>query len=147
MKVSEVVVSLEEKHSQHLEMNECCKACPVDTAFKIMGKKFTIHIMRNMSLLGQSRFNQFLESIENINPKTLSVRLREMEKDGLISRKIYPETPPRVEYTITEKGKALKPIIMAMAEFSMKYCANDVFKDGKPRTLKQVFGSKRIVAN
>ena len=113
--------------------------CPVDNTLKIIGKKFTIHILRNMELLNQNRFNQFLESIEGINPKTLSVRLREMEKSGLITRKIFPETPPRVEYSVTEKGLALKPVILAMAEFSMKYCAKDVFKDGKSRTLKQVF--------
>lgn len=121
-------------------------ACPVDTTFKIIGKKFTIHILRNMSMLGQKRFNQFLESIEGINPKTLSVRLREMEKQGLIDRKIYPETPPRVEYTITEKGKALKPVILSMAEFSMKYCCKDVFEDGKPRTVKQVFRAKTMAS-
>lgn len=64
-----------------------------------------------------------------------------MEKNGLITRKIYPETPPRVEYFITEKGLRLFPILMQMAEFSMKYCCDDVFNDGKPRTLKQVFGA------
>ena len=93
-------------------------------------------------MLRQSRFNQFLQSIENINPKTLSVRLREMEKEGLITRKIYPETPPRVEYSVTEKGLALRSVLLVMAEFSFKYCAKDVFIDGKPRTLKQVFGTK-----
>ncbi|WP_244443782.1 winged helix-turn-helix transcriptional regulator [Candidatus Nitrosotenuis uzonensis] len=113
--------------------------CPIDNTFKIIGKKFTIHILRNMGLLNQNRFNQLLESIEGINPKTLSARLREMEKSGLIERKIIPSTPPRVEYSVTEKGLALKPVILAMAEFSMKYCAGDVFKDGKSRTLKQVF--------
>jgi DNA-binding HxlR family transcriptional regulator len=123
-------------------MPDQIKACPVDTTFKIMGKKFTVHILRNMVILQQNRFNQFLGSIEGANPKTLSVRLREMEKDGLITRKIYPETPPRVEYAVTEKGMALSPILMKMAEFSMKYCCDDVFKDGKPRTLKQVFGTK-----
>lgn len=116
------------------------KCCPVDNTFKIVGKKFTIHILRNMTLLHQTRFNQFLESIEGINPKTLSVRLREMEKSGLIKRKVYPETPIRIQYSITEKGEALKPIIMQMAAFSMKYCSCDVFKDGKPRTVEQVFG-------
>jgi DNA-binding HxlR family transcriptional regulator len=116
------------------------KCCPVDNTFKIVGKKFTIHILRNMTLLHQTRFNQFLESIEGINPKTLSVRLREMEKSGLIKRKVHPETPVRIEYSITEKGEALKPIIMQMAAFSMKYCSCDVFKDGKPRTVEQVFG-------
>lgn len=118
--------------------------CPIDNTFKIIGKKFTIHILRNMSLLNQNRFNQLLESIEGINPKTLSVRLREMEKSGLITRKIFPETPPRVEYAITEKGLALKPVILAMAEFSVKYCAKDVFKDGRSRTLKQVFNPTLI---
>ena len=63
-----------------------------------------------------------------------------MEKNNLIKRKVYPDTPVRVEYTITEKGEALKPIITQMAEFSMKYCSHDVFKDGKPRTVQQVFG-------
>lgn len=121
-------------------ITEQMKCCPVDNTFKIIGKKFTIHILRNMTMIGQTRFNQFLESIEGINPKTLSARLREMEKSGLISRKVYPETPIRIEYTITEKGKALKPIVEQMAAFSMKYCCDTVFKDGKPRTFKEVFG-------
>ncbi len=116
------------------------KCCPIDNTFKIVGKKFTIHILRNMIFLNQTRFSQFLESIEGINPKTLSVRLHEMEKTRLVKRKVYPDTPIRTEYTITEKGEALKPIIEQMAAFSMKYCSCDVFKDGKPRTVEQVFG-------
>ncbi len=116
------------------------KCCPIDNTFKIVGKKFTIHILRNMIFLNQTRFSQFLESIEGINPKTLSVRLHEMEKSKLVKRKVYPDTPIRTEYTITEKGEALKPIIEQMAAFSMKYCSCDVFKDGKPRTVEQVFG-------
>ena len=122
------------------------RCCPVDNTFKIVGKKFTIHILRNMMFLNQTRFIQFLESVEGINPKTLSVRLREMEKNSLIKRKVYPDTPVRVEYTITEKGEALKPIITQMAEFSMKYCSHDVFKDGKPRTVEQVFGKLEKIA-
>jgi DNA-binding HxlR family transcriptional regulator len=62
-----------------------------------------------------------------------------MEKDRLIERKVYPDTPIRVEYTITEKGRALEPILDQMSAFSMKYCAKDVFKDGKPRKLEQVY--------
>jgi DNA-binding HxlR family transcriptional regulator len=116
------------------------RCCPVDNTFKIIGKKFTIHILRNMTMLGQTRFNQFLESVEGINPKTLAVRLKEMEKSGLISRKVYPETPIRIEYSITEKGNALRPIVEQMAAFSMKYCCDTIFKDGKPRTFREVFG-------
>jgi DNA-binding HxlR family transcriptional regulator len=91
-----------------------------------------------MCLLNQSRFNQLLESIEGINPKTLSVRLHEMERNELIERKIYPDTPPRVDTLSPKKGSTLKPVILVMAEFSMKYCAEDIFKDGKSRTLKQI---------
>jgi len=123
-------------------ITEQMNCCPVDNTIKIIGKKFTIHILRNMTMMGQARFSQFLESVEGINPKTLAVRLKEMEKSGLISRRVYPETPIRIEYTISEKGKALKPIIEQMAAFSMKYCCDTIFKDGKPRTFKEVFGKQ-----
>jgi len=132
---------------QELKMiSDQMKCCPIDNTFKIVGKKFTIHILRNMIFLNQTRFSQFLESIEGINPKTLSVRLHEMEKSKLVKRKVYPDFPIRTEYTITEKGEALKPIIEQMAAFSMKYCSCDVFKDGKPRTVEQVFGKLEKIA-
>jgi len=121
------------------------KACPIDNTFKIIGKKFTVHILRNMTQLDQSRFNEFLDSIEGINPKTLSARLREMEKNGIIERSVLPGTPVKIEYTITKKGNALKPILEQMAAFSMQYCSKDVFKDGKPRTFKQVFEKAPVI--
>ena len=127
---------------------ENMKCCPVENTFKIVGKKFTLLILRNMINLNQTRFNQFLDSVEGINPKTLSARLKEMEKDGLIQRKVYPETPIRIEYFLTEKVKALQPILEQMAAFSMQYCAKDVFKDGKPRTFQEVFGkSMKVPSN
>ena len=104
-----------------------------------MGKKFTVLILRNMMHLGQTRFNQFLE-IEEINAKILSARLKEMEKDGLIERKIFHERPVRVEYTLTEKAEALHLVLDQMAAFSTQYCAKDVFKDGKARKLEEVYG-------
>ena len=115
------------------------KRCPINYTFKLVGKKFTMLIIRNMIHRDHKRFNQFLE-IEDINAKVLSARLKEMEKDGLIERKIYPDTPVRIEYTITEKGRALEPILDQMSAFSMKYCAKDIFKDGKERKLEQVYG-------
>ena len=127
------------------DLSDQIKCCPVDNTFRLVGKKFTIHILRNMLILNHTRFNQFLESVEGINPKTLSVRLREMEKSGLIKRQVYAQTPIKIEYTVTEKGKELKSIIMQMAAFSMKYCSSDVFKDGKPRTLEQVFGKQKKI--
>ncbi len=120
--------------------------CPINHTFKLVGKKFTMLIIRNMIHRDHKRFNQFLE-IEEINAKILSARLKEMEKDGLIERKVYPDTPVRVEYSITEKGRALEPILDQMSAFSMRYCAKDIFKDGRARTPEQVYAfenSKKI---
>ena len=113
--------------------------CPINHTFRLVGKKFTVLIIRNMIHHGHTRFNQFL-AIEEINAKILSARLKEMEKDGLIERKVFSEIPVRVEYHITEKGKALEPILDQMSAFSMKYCPKEIFKDGKERTPKQVYG-------
>ncbi len=120
-------------------LHDAMKACPIDNTFKIIGKKFTVHILRNMTKLGQNRFNQLLDSVEGINPKTLSARLREMERNGIIEKRVYAGTPVKIEYAVTKKGLALNPILESMAAFSMQYCAKDVFKDGKPRILKEVY--------
>lgn len=114
------------------------KSCPIDRAFEITGKKFSALILRDMISLNYTRFNQFLDSIKGVSPKTLSIRLKELEQSGLIKRKVYDETPVRIEYFLTEKGKAVKPILDQMAIFSMQYCAKDVFKDGKPRIFERM---------
>jgi DNA-binding HxlR family transcriptional regulator len=117
------------RNNHRLWDREDIKCCPIDTTFRLVGKKFTILIIREMM-----RDNQFLDSIEGINPKILSARLKEMEKSGLIRRKVYStETPVRIGYFLTEKGSALKSILNQMAIFSMRHCAKEVFKGRKPR--------------
>ena len=120
-------------------MQKNMKVCPINNTFRLMGKKFTVLVLRNMMHLRQTRFNQFLE-IEEINAKILSARLKEMENDGLIKRKIFHERPFRVEYTLTEKGEALHPVLDQMASYSTQHCAKEVFKDGKARKLGEVYG-------
>src|ERR1051326_6152238 len=112
--------------------------CPINHTFSLVGKKFTVLIIRNMIHRGHNRFNQLLE-IEGINAKILLARLKEMEKDGLIERKVYAESPVRVEYSLTEKGLALEPILKQMSAYSMRFCAKDVFKDGRPRRPDDVY--------
>ncbi len=126
---------------------ELLKCCPIDNTFKLIGKRFTIHIIRNMAMQGQTRFNQFLDSIENSNPKTLSARLKEMEKEGLITRNVYDEVPIRIEYNLTKKGKDLQGILDQMASFSMKHYSKTVFKDGKQHSYKQVFKKPVTILN
>ena len=120
------------------------KTCPLEISLNIIGKKFTIHIVRNMLLLKQKRFNEFLNSMEGISTKTLSLRLKEMEDAGLINRKIIEKRPLKVEYSLTEKGEALAPIMIQMANFSMHWESKKVFKNKKPSTVKDTFGTERL---
>lgn len=113
--------------------------CPIDTAFKIIGKKFTVLILRDMLFHNERRFNGFLHSVEGINPNTLSTRLREMERNGLVERRIFHESPVRIEYHLTEKGRDLLPILEQVSAFSMKH-APEIFADGNPSSFQQVCG-------
>lgn len=118
------------------------KCCPIDNSLKIFGQKFALHIIRNILVLKQNKFSHFLRSIEGINTKTLSIRLKELEEFGVIERIVTKTRPPEVEYVLTEKGKALEPILAKIGEFSMTFDAKTIFKDKKPKTVKQLFGSE-----
>ena len=124
-------------HQKLIEDMEC-KCCPVFNTFNIIGKKFSLLILRNMLYDNQKRFNEFLNSIEEINPKTLSIRLKEMEKDGLIKRHVYNETPIRIEYYLTQKGEELQPIMEQMALFSLKYCCDQIFDNPDPIKIEKI---------
>ena len=108
------------------------KSCPIETTFKIIGKKWAILIIREM-FRGTTQFNRFLENIDGITPKVLTQRLRELEKLGIVRRRIVSEYPIRVEYEMTDLGKEFEPVLLAAASFSMRNMPKLVFKDGKPR--------------
>jgi DNA-binding HxlR family transcriptional regulator len=108
------------------------RSCPIEATFKIIGKKWTVLIVREM-LRGTKQFNRFLENIEGITPKVLTERLRELQKLGIVKRRIVSEYPVRVEYEMTDLGKEFEPVLLAAASFSMRNLPKIVFKDGKPR--------------
>jgi DNA-binding HxlR family transcriptional regulator len=119
------------------------KVCPIDRSLKIMGQRYALHIMRNLILLKQNRFNQFLCSIEGINTKTLSIRLQQLEEYGLVERKVIPGKPSHTEYYPTEKGMAVQRILAEIASFSAKYEPEIIFVDKKPRnSMKELFGNR-----
>jgi len=113
------------------------KSCPIETTFRIIGKKWTVLIIREI-LRGHKQFNRFIQNIEGITPKVLTERLRELELLGIIKREIVSEYPIRVEYTLTDTGRGFEPVILSAASFSMKYLPRAVFKDGKPRTPSMI---------
>jgi DNA-binding HxlR family transcriptional regulator len=108
------------------------KSCPIEATFRVIGKKWAVLIIREM-FRGTTQFNRFLENIEGITPKVLTERLRELEKFGIIKRRIVSEYPIRVEYEMTDLGKEFEPVLLAAASFSMRNMPKIVFKDGKPR--------------
>lgn len=97
-------------------------ACPVATTVALLGSKWKLLIMRNL-LSRPWRFNELKKDLEGISQKVLTDSLRSMEADGLLTRTVYPEVPPRVEYTLTELGYSLRPILEAMRVWGEDYKA------------------------
>ena len=100
-------------------------ACPVETTLTMISDKWKILIMRDL-LPGIKRFGELKKSIDGISQKVLTTKLRDMEKSGLLSRTVYPEVPPRVEYTLTELGQSLRPIIKSMQDWGINYQSSHV---------------------
>lgn len=102
-------------------------ACPVATTVQLIGSKWKLLIMRNL-LARPWRFNELKNSLEGISQKVLTDSLRSMEADGIITRTIYPEVPPRVEYALSDLGESMRPIIGAMEVWGDYYKENYVTK-------------------
>ena len=94
--------------------------CPVETTLMLIGDKWKVLILRDL-MPGTKRFGELKKSIGHVSQKVLTAQLRDMEASGLLSRKVYAEVPPRVEYTLTEPGYSLKPILDAMWHWGEEY--------------------------
>lgn len=97
--------------------------CPVATTVSLIGSKWKLLIMRNL-LARPWRFNELQKSLDGISQKVLTDSLRSMEADGIIVRTVYPEVPPRVEYSLSELGESMRPIIKSMEEWGLDYKKN-----------------------
>ena len=95
-------------------------ACPVATTVALIGSKWKLLIMRNL-LARPWRFNELKKDLEGISQKVLTDSLRSMEADGIITRTVYPEVPPRVEYALSDLGESMRPIMDAMAAWGTDY--------------------------
>ena len=99
-------------------------ACPVETTLTLIGDKWKVLILRDL-LPGTKRFGELKKSIGKVSQKVLTAQLRDMEQNGLVHRKVYPEVPPRVEYSLTPLGMSLKPILDAMWNWGQEYKAKN----------------------
>ena len=97
-------------------------ACPVETTLTLIGDKWKVLILRDL-LTGTKRFGELKKSVGNVSQKVLTAQLRAMEQNGLLIRTVYAQVPPRVEYTLTELGRSLRPILDAMSNWGEGYKA------------------------
>lgn len=109
-------------------MIEQLPACPIETTLILISDKWKILILRDLSG-GTKRFGELKRSVTGISQKVLTSNLRQMEESGLVSRKVYAEVPPKVEYTLTELGKSLDPVLHTMANWGLEYKAQFLMKE------------------
>lgn len=103
-----------------MKTKEEMPACPVATTVQLIGSKWKLLILRNL-FMRPWRFNELRKDLEGISQKVLTDSLRALEEDGIITRTIYPEVPPRVEYALSPLGQSMKPILDAMEEWGTEY--------------------------
>ena len=113
--------------------------CPIRTSLGVLGKKWTILIIRDIGFLKINRFNRLLESIQGLTPRVLSMRLKELEKEGFIECTEQKTSPMMVLWRLTEKGKDTLPILMQLTAFGSKWYSDVVFEDKRPRKLQEIF--------
>ena len=102
------------------KLSNALPACPVETTLTLIGDKWKVLILRDL-MPGTKRFGELKKSVGNVSQKVLTAQLRAMEKSGLVNRKVYAEVPPRVEYSLTELGKSLKPILDSLWRWGEEY--------------------------
>ncbi len=109
------------------------QTCPVCRTAEIVCGKWTLLLIKDLSE-GHSRFCELERSLGGISPRTLSLRLRALEEEGIVARRTFPEVPPRVEYALTEKGRALVPLIEDMRTYGSRWliagCADEASREG-----------------
>ena len=110
--------------------------CPVCRTAEIVCGKWTLLVIRDLAE-GRSRFCELERSLQGISPRTLSLRLRALEEEGIVKRQTYPEVPPRVEYALTEKGRALVPLIEDMRTYGRQWLECEVAASGEDSSTRQ----------
>ena len=104
-------------------LSAACPACPVETTLTLISDKWKVLILRDL-MPGTKRFGELKKSIGTVTQKVLTAQLRQMEASGLLTRTVYAEVPPRVEYTLTDLGRSLRPVLDAMEAWGKAYKEN-----------------------
>ncbi|QQG48234.1 MAG: helix-turn-helix transcriptional regulator [archaeon] len=118
------------------------RRCPIATGFKVLGKSWSVDILREL-VLGRTRFNDIMRHSRGSNARMISLRMRELIEHGLVERLVAREDPVLIQYNLTARGRDLIPVMFAMASFSLKHFPEEVLADGLGRTPDQVMRELR----
>jgi DNA-binding HxlR family transcriptional regulator len=99
-------------------------ACPVETTLRVIGGRWKVLVLHHL-LDGTKRFSELTRALRGVSARTLSKQLRELEADGIVNRRVYPQIPPKVEYSLTAVGRKLKPALLAMHRWGKDYESKD----------------------
>src|SRR5437660_3562133 len=113
--------------------------CPIKASIGVLGRKWTTLLLRDIGFRKIDRFNHLLESVPGLTPRVLSMRLKELERDGIIQRIEDEGSPTILRWTLTQKGEDALPILIRLMAFGAKWYAKDVFEDKVPRSLNEIF--------
>ena len=112
--------------------------CPLNGPFGVLGRKWTLSILRDIGFRGIGRFKDLNKSVGQVTPRILSIRLRQLEREGLIEKKKSPRPGNAPVWQLTQKGTELIPLLLQWASFRSKWDATLLFRDGRPRTLQEI---------
>ena len=115
------------------------KNCPIQISLGVLGKKWTLLILRDIAFLKVQRFNQILRTLPGLTPRVLIMRLNELAETGLIEPVIIQKSPKLVRWDLTQKGKDTVPILMSFISYGSRWYPDVVFEDKKARTVRELF--------
>lgn len=115
------------------------KTCPIRSSLGVLGRRWSLLILRDVSFFRKVRFSDMLHTNTGLSPRLLSIRLKELQRDGLIERVVSPDDHREVWYNITEKGRDVTPILSAFIQYGSKHRAKEVFTDRRPREFGSLF--------
>jgi DNA-binding HxlR family transcriptional regulator len=138
----------DEKHNQLVAPKVEFESCPVQASLGILGRKWSLLVLRNIELFGKHRFNEMLKATPGLSKRVLSMRLKELEREGFI--KVVDRGQNYSKWDLTRKGRDALPILMALVQFGATWYADQVFADKVPRTIQEIFDEtyiRRIMRN
>ena len=119
------------------------KTCPIRSSLGVLGRQWAFLVLRDVSFFRRVRFSDFLRNSPGLNPRLLSVRLRERQKEGLIAREVDSSDRRQVFYRLTPKGRDVIPVLTALIQYGAKHRAREVFPDRTPRPIDELFPARR----